>query len=315
MNGSMLSMKCAVFCCMGLGDGFITLVLSNNLVQSGWQVDTFHPFLQSIQEFFPSLPIYPFPRDINLLKNYDRLFILYEKSTWMMAILEKALAEFPEKTTVLNPIATPNCDYPFWEYGRFNGSIPFVENLYSFAKNQLGIDQPTRHNGFVLPKEIVPRKLTKRVIIHPTSSRQGKNWSKRKYLLLSEKIKKKGFDPFFILTSQEQKQWPEVKAPYFSHLKEMIYFVAESAWMVGNDSGIGHLASCIGLPTLTICRNRLTANFWRPAWAQGKILVPPRFIPNIKGLRLRDKNWQSFISVRKVLHSFEEMVSHELNSR
>lgn len=302
-------MKCAVFSCQGLGDGLITLVLSNNLALAGYEVDTYHPFLQSVQEFFPHLPIFPFPKDLTLLRNYDHLFILYEKSSWMMDILQKALALFSEKTTVLNPIATPNCDYPFWEQGKFNGNLPFIENLYIFAKDQLHIKHPTKLNGLQLPKGIFPRRHEKRVILHPTSSRKGKNWSKEKFLLLSKKLKEEGFDPTFLLTEEEQKDWPEVQAPHFDELKEMICFVAESGWMIGNDSGIGHLASCLGLPTLTICRNQLTANFWRPAWSLGKVIVPPPFIPNIKGLRWRDKKWQLFIPVRKVLKTFEEMVT------
>jgi ADP-heptose:LPS heptosyltransferase len=74
--------------------------------------------------------------------------------------------------------------------------------------------------------------------------------------------------------------------------------------MIGNDSGIGHLASCLNLPTLIICRSKIAAPFWRPGWTSGEVILPPAWIPNLKGLRFRDKYWQKSITVPKVLKSF-----------
>ena len=74
--------------------------------------------------------------------------------------------------------------------------------------------------------------------------------------------------------------------------------------MIGNDSGVGHLASCLGIPTLTICRSQMAANFWRPGWSKGAVITPPAWVPNLKGLRLRDQHWQKFISVKKVYKTF-----------
>lgn len=118
-----------------------------------------------------------------------------------------------------------------------------------------------------------------------------------------------GYTCVFILTPEEKKDWPEANAPDFSTLIELAEFIAESGWMIGNDSGIGHLASCLGIPTLTICRSHMGANFWKPSWAYGKIIVPPSWIPNVKGLRLRDKKWQAFISVETVYTRFFDLVS------
>lgn len=303
-------MKCAIFSCMGLGDGLITLVLAHNLQKHGADVVMFHPFLEKIQSFFPHIPLKRFPQDLSTLATYDRLFIVYEKSSWMREILEKAQREFPKKTTILNPIATPHCDYSYWEEGRFDGNLPFAENLYRYCRDLLKLEKPTRENGIVLPDAIEQNKYQRRVIIHPTSSRKGKNWTKEKFIRLSQKLQKDNFDPVFILTKEEKKQgWPEVKAPEFKELKELAIFVAESGWMIGNDSGIGHLASLVGVPTLTICRSRTAANFWRPAWTKGEVIVPPKGIPNLKGMRLKDKKWQFFISVNKVYKTFKQMMS------
>lgn len=302
-------MKAAIFPCIGLGDGLITLVLSHNLARNGWEVDTFHPFMSQMQELFPRLPLLPRPAELPLLASYDKIIILYEKTEWMLTLLQTALALYPEKTLVLNPIATPNQDYPFWEVGRFDGRVPFVDNLFHFCRNVLQLKEVVKENGICLPPTVEKGKFPQRVLLHPTSSRKGKNWSKQKFLRLSTQLKKKGLHPVFILTKEEKEEWPEVEAPHFPDLKALTHFVAESGSMIGNDSGIGHLASCLGVPTLIICRSATTADFWRPAWAKGEVIFPPHWIPNIKGLRWRDKKWQHFIPVRQVLKTFS-LISH-----
>ena len=188
-------MKAAVFSCKGLGDGLIALVLSHNLRLNGWEVDTFHSSLSGLQSWFPGLPIKSFPPS---LEKYDRFFIIYETSPWMQEILKECRNRFWEKTTVLNPIATPNRDYPYWEHGKFNGKVPFAENLYQFCKAVLQLPNSTKENGIQAPDQI--ERDMARVVIHPTSSRLGKNWTKQKYEELSYRLKNAGFKPVFVLT-------------------------------------------------------------------------------------------------------------------
>ncbi len=292
-------MKTAVFSCLGLGDGLLTLVLSNNLHLAGDEVTTFHPFLSQMQEWFPHLPIRPFPPKF---EEFDRYFILYEKSEWMGAVLKECLEKYRSKTIVLNPIATPNTDYPFWEEGRFDGNLPFAENLFLFCRDLLKLKTATKENGIIQPTKRHP----KRVVLHPTSSRPGKNWPREKFLKLAQLLKKQNFEPFFIVSPQERSEWPE--APAFASLSAMISFVGESGYMIGNDSGIGHLASCFKIPTVTICRNERTANFWRPDWAPNRVCLPVSWIPNLKGLRWRDNYWHWGVSVSKVLKKFFDLV-------
>ena len=99
----------------------------------------------------------------------------------------------------------------------------------------------------------------------------------------------------------------KIEAPLFANLSELAVFVCESGYMVGNDSGIGHLASNFGLPTLTICRSYQNALFWRPAWTIGEVITPSPWIPNLKGLRWRDRHWKKWISVNKALKGFHRL--------
>ncbi|NGX45766.1 MAG: hypothetical protein K940chlam2_00946 [Chlamydiae bacterium] len=294
-------MKCAIFSCMGLGDGLIIQTLAHNLQKGGHAVTIYHPFLEALQEWFPGRPFQKFPTS---LPECDRHFIIYERSDHMKALMEEAIQKYPEKTTILNAIATPRSDYPYWEQGRFDGREPFAVNLAHFCRDILKIEGAGHGNGIAVPAGVERGKYLKRVVIHPTSSRAGKNWSKKKFIQLAQQLRKAEYDPVFILTSQEKEDWPEVNAPQFASLDAVARFVAESGAMVGNDSGIGHLASCLGVPTLTICRNQMAADFWRPAWAPGSVIVPPKWIPNLKGMRWRDQKWQAFVPVSRVLRAF-----------
>lgn len=298
-------MNLAIIPCIGLGDGLISCVLAHNLALAGHNVKIFHSLLPQLSSFFPTLSFAERPREIDEFKNYEKLIFFYEKLPWM----QKAIETFPEKRIILNPIATSNRDYPYWEEGGFDGTRPFVENLVAYAEKKWGIEEATKENGIIIPDHLQWRKHEERVIIHPTSSRPGKNWTKEKYLQLAKKLEKQGFISVFILTPEEKKDWPEVNTPTFHNLSELAEYIAESGYMIGNDSGIGHLASCLGIPTLTICRSSMGANFWRPSWAFGKVVIPPAWIPNIKGFRWRDKKWQYFVSVETVYHTFLNLVS------
>ncbi|MCI0381695.1 MAG: hypothetical protein L0207_01395 [Chlamydiae bacterium] len=297
------SKRCAVVSCLGLGDGLLALVLSHNLATNGFEVVTFHPFLNQLQPWFPHLPIHFFPyekEEEKFLPVFDYFFFIYDKK--MDKWIKKCLEIHPDKTYVLNPIATYNQDYPFWNHGCFDGRLSFVENIEIFCRKKLNLKKTTKSNGIIIPEQISPFRHEKRIVIHPTSSRETKNWSKEKFLKLSHLLNKEGFETAFILQDKERGEFPGVFAPQFSNLSEIAAFVAESKVMIGNDSGIGHLASCLGLFTMTICRHWKIAEFWKPSWSYGEVVTPPTWLPNLKGLRLRDKHWQKFISVERVWH-------------
>lgn len=303
-------MKCAIFSCLGLGDGLVVSVLGRNLKDSGHEVVIFHPFLEQVQQWFPGLTFRPFPPD---LQEFDRYFIIYERTSWMEAILAECLTKYRAQTTVLNPIATPNTDYPYWEEGRFDGKKTFVENLYLFSRDILHLPKTSDKSGLVIPSNVTSRRYPQRVVIHPTSSRPGKNWPRDKFLKLAKKLKTAGYDPVFTVSPKEYVDWPE--AVVLPSLDAVFTFVTESGWMIGNDSGIGHLASACGLSTVTLCRNERTADFWHPYWAPNLVCLPSRWLPNIKGFRWRDEKWQWGVSVRRVYSTFLSLANRSTKER
>jgi hypothetical protein len=273
---------------------------------NGFEVTTFHPSLFQLQSWFPNLSIAPSPKEfIPYLNEAEAIFIFLEKSPRMQQILSYALAHHGKKTTVLNPIATANRDYPFWEQGQFDGTKSFVDNLYAFCKRKFPVT--TKSNGITPPAYLRFRKEARRVLIHPTSSRPNKNWDKEKFITLASALKARGYRPEWLLSEKERKEWDAASfpAPLFDSLNTLAHYIYESGFLIGNDSGPGHLSSCLNIPTMTLFCNKKASLFWRPGWGQVTTLCPNPWVPNLKGIRLRDKFWQKWISVERVLKTFE----------
>lgn len=308
-------MKAAVFCHSGLGDGIISLTLSHNLKINGWEVDTYHNGMQHLQRWFPDLPIQYYPKDGQvdpILNKYDRILVFHNDThDFVLDLIQSGKKNFPNKVNVIYAYPSKNIkDEPYYKDCLMNPSIPVVKNLENICRDILQLEKTVCHNGFIPPESIKPRKYPSRVALHITSSRDGKNWPVQKYVKLALHLKKRGFQPHFIVGSAKEREpwlWLEEKGfsvPSFHTIDEAAIFICESGYLIGNDSGFGHLASCLGVPTVTISRRKTVAQFWRPAWTPGKIVNPASWIPNTGFYRLRDRHWKKFISVQKVLNAF-----------
>ena len=78
----------------------------------------------------------------------------------------------------------------------------------------------------------------------------------------------------------------------------------ESGWFIGNDSGIGHLASSLHIPTLSLFMRRGIAHTWRPDWGAGQVLIGSTYLPT--GF-LKERYWKYMLSVRQVSRAFDQM--------
>lgn len=309
--------KAAVFCHNGLGDGVISLILSNNFHQNGWLIDTFHNTIDSLQMWFPHLPILKYPKmsEISRILSYYDEIVVFHNDTYefVLKLIEEGKKIYPEKIKVIYAYPSKGVFLqPYYQDCLIDPGVPLVQNLERFCQKILKFPIVTKKNGFLAPRRLEHRKYLRRILLHTVSSREGKNWPKKKYVKLALHLKKEGFDPYIILGgAKDRKDWEpylktySMEAPNFENLDAIAQFIYESGYLIGNDSGVGHLASCLGIPTVTISRRKTVAKFWRPYWAAGRIVNPTSWIPNIRGFRLRDQKWKSFISVKKVLRSFE----------
>lgn len=314
--------KCANFCCSGLGDGMISMILSHNLFLNGFETVTFHngDFFQ-LQKWFEHLPIEKFPKIEHipdLIREYDQIFVSYDSvDPFIQALIKEAKEKYPNKIKVLNPsFSKNNGNQPFYRDALFKNDISMVENMENFC-TLIGLEKVTKENGMKCPYDLVSRKNSKQVVIQPTSAKKGRSWTREKFFKLADKLKAADFNPCFVVSSKEALSWQDVldrgfTLKAFGSLDEVAKFVYESGFMIGNDSGMGHLASCLKLPTLCISRSKRTTDLWRPAWKEGIVIYPFSLIPNISGFRIRDKYWKFFITSDMAFKSFLKLVKKDL---
>lgn len=307
--------KAGIFCHNGLGDGICGIVLSHNLQLNGFEVDTYQNALLSMQSWFPHLPIFQYP-DLNdlsrILQMYDLFFVCWnDSSDFVNRLIQEGKRRFPEKMKIIYLYPSPNIiNEPYYKDCLTNPTISIAENMRNLIDKVLHLPKSTLHNGLIPPVDRIFRKYPKRIVFHPTSSRPKRCWPRDKFVKLALHLKKMGYEPVFIPGSQEADSWrsylgEKFEVAEFSTLDQLAGFIYESGFLVGNDSGLGHLASAVGIETITICRRKALAKLWAPSLAKNIAVTPSSLIPNVRGFRLRDRHWQKFISVKKVIRAFE----------
>ena len=304
----------AVFCHNGLGDGVISLVLSNNLHLNGWHVETYQNFIGPLQKWFPHLPVIPYPSILEIekiLHRYEWFFVFHnDTSEFIQKLILEGKRRFPDQMKIIYAYPSRRIvNEPYFLDAQIDPKRPMAESLRIFCEQILHLPKSTRSNGFIPPPELLHRCYKTRVVIHPTSSRTGKNWTKEKFVALACHLRDKGYNPIWLIGLKERKDWDPCGFdwPEFSTLDALASFIYESGFLIGNDSGLGHLASFLEIPTLTIARRKALARLWAPSYSMGMIVTPYPWIPNIRGFRLRDRHWQKFISMQKVLRAFDRL--------
>lgn len=312
--------KAGIFCHNGLGDGVNCLVLSNNLHLNGWQVDTYQNTIGSMQNWFPHLPVFSYP-DLDslprILSAYDWYFVVHnDTDPFVQKLIQEGKRRFPERLKVLYLYPSPNIvNEPYYLDCLTNPKASIAENMRIVCRKILRLPKITESNGFIPPVGLVYKKFPRRIVVHPTSARATRNWPKEKFVKLALHLQNLGYELVFVPGKDNLEEWKDVSdlgfgISHFPTLDALARFIYESGYLIGNDSGLGHLASALGIPTLTFCRRKTWANMWAPSFHKGVVVTPSSLIPNIRGLRLRDLHWKKFISVGKALRGFKKL---ELN--
>jgi heptosyltransferase-3 len=268
--------KVAVVTARGLGDGLLSLILSQNLLCSGYHVTTFSTILCQMREWFPEHQIAPFD-------TYDPAAFDY-----IFAADHSLVRKSDEKTTIL--------------YEKdFDKRRSMVENLAAFAKKW---ELPgTTETGVQIPHGLLHRKEKKRIVIHPMSADIRKNWHPERFRSLADKLKHLGYEAVLCVSPQEKTLWPEARA--FETISDLAAFIYESGYLIGNDSGLGHLASLLKVPTLSLFARKSYSRLWKPDFSTGRVVTPS--IPLI-GAPMKQKHWKNFLTVSTVLKNFRYLV-------
>lgn len=273
--------RIAVIPAQGLGDGLIQMTLAYHFAKMKHRVDFFHHFLAEIQDWFPTVNVFRTNDDVGALRQYDHVIFLDHHKACMVA------------DTLSNSFVLPK--------EMINQNISMLDNIIQISQHCFGLIEMTKNNGIKIPGGLVHRKFKNRIIIHPTSTDIAKNWPAGKFIKLARTLKANGLNPIFIVSPNEREMWSKIsnnkfELPNFATIDMLARFIYESYAMIGNDSGIGHLASNLGLPTLSIFSSKKRAKLWRPDFNENIYVVPKFKIPG----RWFKNSWKYFISVDRV---------------
>lgn len=277
--------RIAVVAARGFGDGLMALVASHHLTRAGHKVTTYNAPLIQLAYWFPDQQIVPYPEDPRSFSSYDLVLI----QPHSLASENASLIETEKKTLPLIKGRT------------------MVEGWRDLVQ-ELG-ENATKDNGLSLPEKRSYRLHKKRVLIHPCSLDPRRCWKFKKFVYLCDWLTRCGWDPKLVMTQQERTQYPKAPssyyAPLFPSLHELGLYVYESGYFIGNNSGVGHLASNLKIPTLSLFARESYASIWRPGWGPGLVALP--FFPFF-GTRIKQKLWASLLTTRKIKKYFNNLV-------
>ncbi len=124
------------------------------------------------------------------------------------------------------------------------------------------------------------------VLIHPGSGGDAKCWPREKFLALARSLKRNGILPTFILGEVEQEKWgraliEELQDEFSWYLHMGLFELAErmgrARLFLGNDAGVTHLASAMGVPVMALF-GPSDDRQWRPIGPEVRVIRadPPR---------------------------------------
>ena len=288
--------RIAVISAQGIGDALILSIASRHLQGLGHEVTTFSRHLPLFRNWLIPGRYEPVLKDLG---SFDAIILQHDNSPLAKEIvaLRPTVAVYifytNYRTSKHGPLLE-GFDFPFDE------TRSMVENTVQGLKVLFG-GNVQKFNAIYPPPGLIFRKHPKRIVIHPTSTSEEKNWPREKFLQLAHALEKKGFEPVFSVSPQERNNW---SSPLFPSLGDLANFLYESGGFIGNDSGPAHL----NIPALVISGQERRAKLWRPDWGPAECLHAPRYLPNFKHFRLREHKWKQFITTRSVLNKFKLML-------
>jgi heptosyltransferase-3 len=110
------------------------------------------------------------------------------------------------------------------------------------------------------------------IVIHPGSSTCTKCWPIQRFIALARRFHRAGQPVRVVLGAMELKRWSSAEIEQFARVAEMHQptslvelwqRVASAALYLGNDSGPGHLAGIIGVPTFCLF-GPTDPTLWKP---------------------------------------------------
>lgn len=172
-----------------IGDALILMIASNHLKKAGFDVTIMHDKIIELKNWFPK---YHFEKYSDDFSEYDQ--IIYQHDNTKSIYINELKKKYTPKFSIFY------FTYKKSKHGALDNTDvalrndePIVHSLAKSCKKFFNFDKKTLDTGVEIPKDLIFKKYSKRVVIHPSSSDKNKCWSKKKYIKLCKKIKKKRF--------------------------------------------------------------------------------------------------------------------------
>jgi hypothetical protein len=294
-------MRIAVVCAAGIGDGLLMQIAACHLQRLGFETTTFSNPLLPLANWFPSFALKrqpPLEQIEEIFAPFDAILLQHDntpKAKKIRGLAKPVYVFYGSHLISKHGPLRPHFD------AKFDPRICMAENIRNGLKSLFPQIEPSLENGLVPLKHLKFRRFEKRVALHTTSSSEEKNWPKNSFLKLKAKLQKEGWDPVFVVPPEEAANWDSPPLPLLSDLAEFLF---ESAYLIGNDSGPGHLASNLGLSTIILGPSQEHLALWRPGWHPGAIIYPPPWTTKTK---LTRQNWKIFLTVSNVYKQFKKL--------
>ncbi|SAL56689.1 heptosyltransferase family protein [Caballeronia udeis] len=276
-----------------IGDTLVSMVIVRNLMDNSVDVTVYGTPAHTLRHWFPGVAICALPQDglTTTFAGYDTVF----QMQWNQPLRD--LVDVHPHVVTLHDV----------EFGNRPGCM--AQRFADFCRDDLALREPVLDNGITAPAGLVHRRNSKRVMIHPEASTEDKRWFSHRFVRLAQRLRKRGYDVQFVIAPHERERWRhlaafDIPAPRFENLHELACCVYESGWFIGNDSGIGHLASNLGIPSLSLFRRRGVAERWRPAWGVVDVVLPWQWVPTAY---LKEKLWRQTLTCNRVLAAFARL--------
>lgn len=284
-----------------IGDSLVSMIIVRHLQLSGVDVTVFGAPANALREWFPDVEVFPRLNEETLaeqLAPFDTVF----QMQWNQPL--PGLRTAHPRVVTLHDV----------EFGDRQGCM--AERFVNYCRDQLAIAGADLDNGMRAPRDLVHRRNMKRVVIHPEASTEDKRWLSARFVKLAARLKARGYDPVFVIAPHERERWSGlsqhgISAPVFETIGALASYVYESGWFIGNDSGVGHLASNLGIPAVSLFRRRRVAERWRPAWGATRVVLPWQWVPTAY---LKEKFWRQTITCSRVLAAFDRLRQRELSA-
>ena len=293
--------KIAIFCANGIGDFILMTVLAFN-AKSSYHITLFHPFPEPFRPLFPQFTIehaddfHPLTYDLTIVENDHSAY------AYRLADLRK------KGHAIIFIFPKPSLLYQAGDF-LFDQNLTFTKNLLKISKTLFQAE--VLHNGLDLD-DTPYRVYEKEVLIHPSSKNPGKIWPMSKFLDIYDFLKKKGYSPKFVMNAKEKESFDQDRYEILMTptLFDLAKRIKMTGFFIGCDSGPGHMASALKIPTLTIFPNPQLAKVWHPCFYLNVLATPPFKIPRLgpKDFNLMSLFWHRMIPCWLVKRKFLELV-------